>query len=193
LPAAPAASRPARRCPFGTHPGRPRSLARRPLARPCCWNQGLQPRSCGKRTPDFGGTRQGRRRYSRARLRKSNQPVAVSNTATTRNTVGDNAGAALRSRHRPRLPGSVQDWAGAVQGALQHTPPGAQNVEAHCVPLVHGSPKASGVGVGVTVGVDVGVGVAVDVAVEVTVGIHGQLGSVFDSTWPLTSRHVAQE
>ncbi len=43
---------------------------------------------------------------------------------------------------------------------MQQTPV-AQNVEAHRVPLVQASPKASGVGVVVGVGVTVGVGVAV--------------------------------
>jgi len=90
------------------------------------------------------------------RRRASQTPAPVSNSATRINPGLDIAGAGLRPWHRPTLPGTVQDWAGAVQGALQHTPPGAQNVDAHCVPLVHASPKASGVGVGIGVGVLVG-------------------------------------
>ncbi len=76
------------------------------------------------------------------------------------------AGAGVTPTQMPTDPGRLQDSLGPVHASLQQTPL-AQKVEAHCVPLMQGCPKASGVLVGVAVGVMVGVTVGVSVGVAV--------------------------
>jgi hypothetical protein len=78
------------------------------------------------------------------------------------------AGAALGSRHMPRLPGRSQSMPGPTQPWSQHTV-WAQKPEAHCSGLVHDSPRAWPIGV--RVGVALGTGVGVAVIVEVAVGV----------------------
>ncbi len=83
------------------------------------------------------------------------------------------AGAPVWPRQRPVLPGKLQDCPGPVQAVSQQTP-FAQNVEAHCEPLMQASPSPHGGGVGVAVGVIVAVGVvvAVGVGVGVAASVH---------------------
>ena len=99
--------------------------------------------------------------------------------------------------HSPARPGSVQDSNCPVHALLQQTPL-AQNVEAHCVPLMQDSPRASGVGVEVGVAVGVGVlvdvaeGVAVDVAVTVAVGVGVNVTQLTDCTSQLAFTKSSQ-